>query len=88
MRQTVTEGTATSLNRDMPVEVAGKTGTAQFGSDNKTHGWFESFAPYDHPEIVMVVLVEGQDEEGYNAVPITKELYQWYFSQDHQTAAK
>ena len=84
MRQTVTEGTATSLGRDMPVTVAGKTGTAQFGGDQKTHGWFESFAPYDHPEIVMIVLVEGQSEEGYNAVPITKEIYQWYFSPEHQ----
>ena len=79
MRETVTEGTATSLN-DLPVEVAGKTGTAQYGGDGRTHGWFVSFAPYNNPEIVMAVLVEGQDEEGYNAVPVTKEVYNWYFS--------
>ncbi|MEI8103424.1 MAG: penicillin-binding protein 2 [Candidatus Moraniibacteriota bacterium] len=84
MRETVVDGTATQLNRDMPVEVAGKTGTAQYGGDNKTFGWFESFAPYDHPQIAMIVLAEGQDLEGYNAVPITKEIYQWYFSPDRQ----
>lgn len=80
MRQTVTEGTAQPLN-SLPVEVAGKTGTAQFGRENKTHGWFVSFAPYNDPTLAMIVLVEGQGEEGYNAVPVTQEVYEWYFSQ-------
>ncbi len=79
MRETVTSGTAQSL-KDMSVAVAGKTGTAQFGNNDKTHGWFVSFAPYENPELAMIVLVEGQGEEGYNAVPVTKEVYQWYFS--------
>lgn len=81
MRETVTEGTAQSLN-DMPVAIAGKTGTAQFGSAEKTHGWFVSFAPYEDPELAMIVLVEGQGDEGYNAVPVTKEVYQWYFNRE------
>lgn len=79
MRETVTEGTAQPL-RDLSVAVAGKTGTAQFGSNHQTHGWFVSFAPYEAPELAMIVLVEGQGEEGYNAVPVTKEVYEWYFS--------
>lgn len=82
MRMTVTEGTAQSLN-EMKVKVAGKTGTAQYGSENKTYGWFTSYAPYDSPEIVLVILVEGQDEENsYNAVPVTQEVYQWYFNEE------
>lgn len=82
MRQTVTDGTAQIL-KDLPVEVAGKTGTAQFGGDHKTHGWFVSFAPYTNPELAMIVLVEGQGtEETYNAVPVTKEVYQWYFERN------
>lgn len=81
MRETVTEGTAQPL-KDLPVAVAGKTGTAQFGSNDKTHGWFVSFAPFEDPKLAMIVLVEGQGEEGYNAVPVTKEVYQWYFSQE------
>ncbi len=84
MRETVTEGTAQSL-KDLPVEVAGKTGTAQFGADHKTHGWFVSFAPYTNPELALIVLVEGQGtEETYNAVPVTKEVYQWYFERDKE----
>jgi penicillin-binding protein 2 len=72
MRQTVTDGTAQSL-QTLPVPVAGKTGTAQFGSDNKTHGWFVSFAPFEKPELAMIVLVEGQGGEGYNTVPVSEQ---------------
>lgn len=82
MRQTVTDGTATILS-DLPVAVAGKTGTAQFRNDKEnTHGWFVSFAPYENPVIAMIVLVEGQGESGYFAVPITKEVYEWYFREN------
>jgi penicillin-binding protein 2 len=81
MRQTVTAGTAQSL-KDLPVAVAGKTGTAQFGTKDKTHAWFISFAPFDNPEIAMVVLAEGESEGHSSAVPVTKEVYEWYFSRD------
>ncbi len=80
MRETVTEGTAQSL-QSLPIAVAGKTGTAQFGGGKQTHGWFASFAPYDDPELAMIVLVEDQSEqETYHAVPITQALYEWYFN--------
>lgn len=82
MRLTVTEGTAQQL-KDIGVAVAGKTGTAQFGTQEKTHGWFESFAPYDNPSIVLVVMMEGQlKEDTYNAVPVTQEVLEWYFDRN------
>ncbi len=82
MRKTVTEGTAQSLET-LPVAVAGKTGTAQYGNEDKTHGWFVSFAPYENPELALIVLVEGQSKDStYHAVPITKAVYEWYFSRD------
>lgn len=88
MRETVTEGTAQSL-QDLSVEVAGKTGTAQFGGAKQTHGWFTSFAPYENPELAVVVLVEDQAENAtYHAVPITKALYQWYFDREKNTENK
>lgn len=84
MRLTVTEGTAKQLN-DIGVEVAGKTGTAQFGTEEKTHGWFESFAPYNDPQIVLVVMMEGQyKEDEYNAVPVSREVLKWYFDRNSQ----
>ncbi|HLN18653.1 MAG TPA: penicillin-binding transpeptidase domain-containing protein, partial [Patescibacteria group bacterium] len=79
MRQTVTGGTAQSL-KDLSVPVAGKTGTAQFGTENKVHTWFISFAPYDNPTVALVILVEGGAESSSMAVPVTKEVYDWYFS--------
>ncbi len=80
MRQTVLAGTATPLN-DMPVEIAAKTGTAQFGTGEnlQEHGWLISYAPYENPEIAMAVLVEGAGEGFTSALPITKEVYEWYF---------
>lgn len=84
MRETVTEGTAQPL-QTLPVAVAGKTGTAQYGNEDKTHGWFVSFAPYENPELALIVLVEGQSKEStYHAVPITKSVYEWYFSRQNR----
>jgi len=78
MRQTITDGSARSL-QVVPVPVAGKTGTAQWATDKKNHAWFTGFAPYDKPEIVITVLIEEGDEGSTTAVPITKEVLQWYF---------
>lgn len=80
MRQTVTEGTATMLST-LGVEVAGKTGTAQFGSGEKVHSWFVSYAPYHNPEMVMVIMVEGQTEElSSTTVPVAHDVYKWHYS--------
>jgi len=81
MRETVTEGTARML-KNIPVEVAGKTGTAEFGNKGKTHSWFVSFAPYDNPEILLLILMEGQTADvSTSTVPVAKEVYEWYFKQ-------
>jgi penicillin-binding protein 2 len=78
MRQAVTTGSAKALN-DLPVAVAAKTGTAQFGSENKTHAWLTAFAPYNNPEIAITVLVESGGEGGFAALPVAKEGLAWYF---------
>lgn len=78
MRETVLNGSGKSLS-DLPFAAAGKTGTAQHGGSDKTHSWFTSFAPYEDPEIVTVVLVEEGGEGHDIAVPATKEILQWYF---------
>jgi len=79
MRQTVTSGSATSL-QSLPVAVAGKTGSAQWSTKEKTHAWFTGFAPYEKPEIVITILVEQGGEGSEVAVPIAREVMQWYFN--------
>lgn len=78
MRKTITDGTAQVL-KTMPIEIAGKTGTAQFGTAGQTHGWFICYAPFDDPKIAMAVLVEGGGEGNSSALPVTQEALKWYF---------
>jgi penicillin-binding protein 2 len=80
MRMTVTDGSARTL-ADLPVEAAGKTGTAQYASNRKTHAWFFGFAPWQDPEIAILVLVEGGGEGTIAAAPVAKEVFRAYFSQ-------
>lgn len=84
MRQTVTSGTACCImEREVPVPVAGKTGSAETDPNNNVppHSWFVSFAPYDDPKIVTVILFEKSGEGAQFAVPATRETLQWYFTQ-------
>lgn len=69
-------GTAYSTFARFNVEVAGKTGTAQVG--NKTNGWFAGFAPYDDPEIAVVVVVENVTHGGYTA-EVARDIFAEYF---------
>lgn len=79
MRLTVTGGSAQNLN-DLPVSVAGKTGTAQFLNNEKTHAWFECYAPYENPQIAVVVLIDGGGGGHEIAVPVAKDILQYYFT--------
>ncbi|MBU1563466.1 penicillin-binding protein 2 [Patescibacteria group bacterium] len=81
MRQAVISGSAVAL-ASLPVEVAGKTGTAQFGKagSQETHSWFIGYAPYDQPEVVIIVLVEAGGEGHKTALPVAKEVLEWYFN--------
>lgn len=55
MRATVTEGTATALT-DI-ADLGGKTGTAEFGDNTHSHGWFAGIAG----DIAFATLVVGGD---------------------------
>ncbi len=84
MRAAVTYGTAHRINL-AEVEVAGKTGTAEYPGPRDeegnlpTHAWFIGFAPYDEPEIAIVVFVSGGHEGAKVAVPIAARVVRHYF---------
>ena len=79
MRMAVTQGSARPMG-DLPVPVAGKTGTAQFFSNAKTHAWFECYAPYDDPQIALIVMVEGGGGGNEIALPVAKNILNYYFT--------
>ncbi len=82
MRQSITSGVAKNA-AVAGVEVAGKTGTAEFGpklSNGKyaTHGWFVGFAPYDDPQVAIVVFVQ-RGSGGNDASPAAAKILDYYF---------
>ena len=90
MRQSVTQGVAKNAAVN-GVAIAGKTGTAEFGPDlgdgkHATHGWFVGFAPYDDPQIAVVVFVQ-RGSGGSDASPAASKILDYYFH-GPQLAAK
>lgn len=79
MREAVVSGSARALAH-VPVPTAGKTGTAEFGHEGKTHSWFAAFAPYDQPTIALAVIVEGGGEGHQAALPVAQTVLSWYFT--------
>lgn len=67
MRQTVTEGTAAELS-DIP-DLGGKTGTAEFGDNTHSHGWFAGIVD----DIAFATLIVGGDSSA-PAVTLTGEF--------------
>ena len=58
------------------VEVAGKTGTAQFwrGNVKDNHTWFICFAPYQEPKYAICVMVQGAKSGGGVSAPIAQKI--------------
>lgn len=84
LRAAVTSGTAQSINF-AAVQVAGKTGSAEYPGPRDrlgrlpTHAWFTAFAPYENPQVALVVFVEGGGEGSATAVPIAGEFLKAFF---------
>lgn len=75
-------GTAYSYFKNFNIEVGGKTGSAQAGKDKQgneiTHAWFIGFAPFDNPEIAVVILVENGDHGSYTAEAARDVMAQYF----------
>ncbi len=83
MRDDVEDRGGTGVKAAVPgLRICGKTGTAQvMNSQNKTTAdtvWFASFAPYDQPRYVVLVMVEidvNAGSGGSVAAPIAGNIY-------------
>lgn len=92
MRDSVTNGLNIAARAECSgLNIAGKTGTAEFGPliehpdgrlVRQSHAWFVGFAPYDDPQVVVAVLLEGvgdlNDGSSTMAVPAVTQMLQAY----------
>ncbi len=81
MRGVILNGTAQSLS-DLPYEICGKTGTAQFDSpEGYTHSWFVGFSNTGNNDIVTAVLIEEAGEGEAPALQVARSVFEGWFAQ-------
>lgn len=97
MRQAVIAEGGTAQGAVLPfVEVAGKTGTAEY-CDNianslnlcvpgqwPAHAWYTGYAPYDDPEIIIIAFVYNGGEGSQVALPIVRRTMEEYYRLKNQ----
>ncbi|NCF67829.1 MAG: hypothetical protein GWP61_17835 [Chloroflexi bacterium] len=82
-------GTATDRFEGLPLQVAGKTGTAE-APPNNSHAWFAGYAPaapytkadgtiVEQPEIAIAVIVENGGEGSVVSAPIFRRIVELYY---------
>jgi penicillin-binding protein 2 len=87
MRQAVAYGPA-KTGASSQVTIAAKTGTAEFGVQSadgryaQSHAWYVGYAPYDNPEIAVVVFLE-RGIGATNGGPVAKQIFDYYFGRDN-----
>lgn len=86
MRSVTEEGTAASIFKDFEIAVGGKTGSAE-APGNKVNAWFAGFAPFDNPEIAVVVMAENGGH-GYYTADAVKQIMREYFGMNLQSVTE
>lgn len=84
-------GTAYVRFKDFNIEVGGKTGSAEAGKDENggdlVNAWFAAFAPYNDPEIAVVVMVENGGHGNYTAEAV-RNIMAEYFGMNTQNVVE
>ncbi len=84
-------GTAYVRFKNFNIEVGGKTGSAEAGKDANgndiVNAWFAAFAPYDDPEIAVVVMVENGGHGNYTAEAV-RNIMAEYFGMNTQNVTE
>ncbi len=75
-------GTSSSVFAGYPIAVAGKTGTAEVWDNGRMvdYAWYTSYAPYDNPKYVTVLMIEKGGHGGAVAAPATRLIYDALFN--------
>ena len=77
MSEVTENGTAASAFKNYGIHVGGKTGSAQVSSGT-ANSVFAAFAPFDDPQIAVVVVVE-HGGSGNRIAPIARSIFDVYF---------
>jgi len=93
------KGTAYRVMHNLPILVAGKTGTAQVTSIpqdikkrakesdlsyfKRSHAWLTTYAPFNKPKYVVTVLVEHGGHGGSTSGPIVAKIYKWMYQKGY-----
>ncbi len=67
-----------SYLKDLGIEIAGKTGTAQQSSSRPSHALFVCYAPYEEPEIAIATRIPFGYSSDY-AAQVTKDVVMYYY---------
>ncbi len=92
-------GTAYRAMHNLPIIVAGKTGTAQVTSIpqdvrkrakeselsyfHRSHAWLTTYAPFKNPKYVVTMVVEHGGHGGSTAGPIVAKIYRWMYKRGY-----
>ena len=68
------------LFKDISYTVAGKSGTAQYGTQGYEHSFFTSFSPAEDAKISVTVLIEGGPQRTQSGAEAAKKIYDYYYS--------
>jgi len=66
---------------DIPVLVAGKTGSAQQGANIPPHSVFVSYAPSDNPEISVTAVIANGYSGNYSGY-LCRDIYGYYYNRE------
>lgn len=79
-------GTAYNVFRNFEIEIGGKTGSAETHTTD-VNAWFVGYAPFDDPEIAVVVLVENGGHGNYTA-EVVREIISEYFGMNVESVTE
>jgi penicillin-binding protein 2 len=75
-------GTSTAVFEGFPIEIAGKTGTAEKGAGRADQSWYVALAPYPNPQYVAVATDEAGGFGADTAAPMVRRILAELFNVD------
>ena len=87
MKKVVTDGTARKISGEA-YTAAGKTGSAEFGSEGGvegTHSWVTGYLDAENPKLAISVIIEDGGAGSASAVPAAKMVFdKWWYELQYQ----